>query len=315
MAVLEPQMQPGYNPHQNQQAVDPGNKVPNSYMMSGPSGPQQTNFQQNGMLNDNTLPKNNLVQRSSVYTSNQNVQVIQSKTTAAVKNFNQQSQNKLGQGQGHAMSSNAVYMTQGQHVQGHGENRSQIPNVTCMPGSQFVQRQTDRRTRTAFQKNMASQGQLQNSNWRGQNVDINKDGQITMPQQQLYPVSGVNSDNQTVTVMPHSQRSVAMTTSQVVSQSAIPLNLAANQINQSAASNTQALGSQGQKEGQDESKVVEELPHLQQVHGECVMCGKYSLYLCSNCKKIWYCSPECQVSSHYKSNNKLKLEYRAIELL
>ena len=39
-----------------------------------------------------------------------------------------------------------------------------------------------------------------------------------------------------------------------------------------------------------------DMPHRQQVNGTCVLCGRYSLYLCSNCKKIWYCSPECQVS-------------------
>lgn len=49
-------------------------------------------------------------------------------------------------------------------------------------------------------------------------------------------------------------------------------------------------------QSQSEGQVDGDLPHLQQVHGECFMCGKYSLYLCSNCKEIWYCSPECQVS-------------------
>ena len=37
------------------------------------------------------------------------------------------------------------------------------------------------------------------------------------------------------------------------------------------------------------------IPHLQQVHGSCVLCGKFSLYLCSTCKRVWYCSPACQV--------------------
>jgi len=43
------------------------------------------------------------------------------------------------------------------------------------------------------------------------------------------------------------------------------------------------------------TEVTEDMAHLQQIHGRCVLCGKYSLYLCSSCKKIWYCSPECQV--------------------
>lgn len=45
-----------------------------------------------------------------------------------------------------------------------------------------------------------------------------------------------------------------------------------------------------------QAELKEELPDIQQIHGECVMCGKYSLYLCSSCKKLWYCSPTCQVS-------------------
>ncbi|KAK3592653.1 hypothetical protein CHS0354_034731 [Potamilus streckersoni] len=35
--------------------------------------------------------------------------------------------------------------------------------------------------------------------------------------------------------------------------------------------------------------------HLQQINGSCVMCGNFSLYLCSCCKKMWYCSPRCQL--------------------
>ncbi|XP_052797419.1 uncharacterized protein LOC128229674 isoform X2 [Mya arenaria] len=51
----------------------------------------------------------------------------------------------------------------------------------------------------------------------------------------------------------------------------------------------------------EEKSKREELPHLQQIHGRCVLCGKYSLYLCSNCKKIWYCSPGCQLS-HWQTH-------------
>lgn len=69
----------------------------------------------------------------------------------------------------------------------------------------------------------------------------------------------------------------------------------------SGSSNIQPSADLDQTNSQDKMNSVpvneENLPHLQQVHGECVMCGKYSLYLCSNCKKIWYCSPDCQVSS------------------
>ena len=39
----------------------------------------------------------------------------------------------------------------------------------------------------------------------------------------------------------------------------------------------------------------DDFPHLQQVHSNCVLCGKFSLYLCSTCKEVWYCSPACQV--------------------
>lgn len=49
----------------------------------------------------------------------------------------------------------------------------------------------------------------------------------------------------------------------------------------------------------DAVKMDVDMPHLQQIHGRCVLCGKYSLYLCSSCKKIWYCSPKCQVSKKF----------------
>ena len=33
----------------------------------------------------------------------------------------------------------------------------------------------------------------------------------------------------------------------------------------------------------------------QHIFGSCIMCGKFSLYLCSTCQNIWYCSQQCQV--------------------
>lgn len=33
----------------------------------------------------------------------------------------------------------------------------------------------------------------------------------------------------------------------------------------------------------------------QHIFGNCIMCGKFSLYLCSTCQSIWYCSQQCQV--------------------
>lgn len=54
------------------------------------------------------------------------------------------------------------------------------------------------------------------------------------------------------------------------------------------------------------SEVVEieddDIPHIQQVHGSCVLCGKFSLYLCSTCKNVWYCSPACQ-NNHWESHS------------
>ncbi|KAH3891322.1 hypothetical protein DPMN_015416, partial [Dreissena polymorpha] len=46
----------------------------------------------------------------------------------------------------------------------------------------------------------------------------------------------------------------------------------------------------------------EDTPHLQQIHGRCVLCSKYALYLCSSCKKIWYCSPHCQLA-HWQAHS------------
>ena len=36
-------------------------------------------------------------------------------------------------------------------------------------------------------------------------------------------------------------------------------------------------------------------PLVTRVNGDCVMCSKFALYLCSSCQKFWYCSPSCQV--------------------
>ncbi|XP_052073957.1 uncharacterized protein LOC127711835 isoform X2 [Mytilus californianus] len=33
----------------------------------------------------------------------------------------------------------------------------------------------------------------------------------------------------------------------------------------------------------------------QHIFGNCIMCGKFSLYLCSTCQSIWYCSQQCQL--------------------
>ncbi|XP_045171426.2 uncharacterized protein LOC123533706 [Mercenaria mercenaria] len=192
-----------------------------------------------------------------------------------------------------------------------------------------------------YQSNKAGQFQNQNWRAQVQNseqlqaVNVTKKGQKSVTQQkntaQLHAVSSVNigknvllgdgsgqqnidktkdlivvtaSDTEPANVIPHTQSAVAMTTNQIITQSTTPV-VATNQIHQSADNNTQVSpsGSKGQSEGQVESKVTEEeeLPHLQQVHGECVMCGKYSLYLCSNCKKIWYCSPECQLT-HWQTH-------------
>ena len=65
---------------------------------------------------------------------------------------------------------------------------------------------------------------------------------------------------------------------------------------QSTLNSTQ--GGQGHVDDSVEMVEVEDddIPHLQQVHGSCVLCGKFSLYLCSDCKNVWYCSPACQVS-------------------
>ena len=73
-----------------------------------------------------------------------------------------------------------------------------------------------------------------------------------------------------------------------------PQQLADNQGHQR---NVTALTSpRGQGDTVEVIEVEEEdYPHLQQVHSSCVLCGKFSLYLCSNCKEVWYCSPACQV--------------------
>ena len=36
-------------------------------------------------------------------------------------------------------------------------------------------------------------------------------------------------------------------------------------------------------------------PLVTRVNGDCIMCSKFALYLCSSCQKFWYCSPSCQV--------------------
>jgi len=36
-------------------------------------------------------------------------------------------------------------------------------------------------------------------------------------------------------------------------------------------------------------------PQLQPANGNCVLCGKFAMFLCSSCQKIWYCSQVCQV--------------------
>lgn len=62
------------------------------------------------------------------------------------------------------------------------------------------------------------------------------------------------------------------------------------------AKDNRAIREKGGSTDQEvEVKEDMEMAHLQQIHGRCILCGKYSLYLCSSCKKIWYCSPQCQV--------------------
>ncbi|XP_069134954.1 serine-rich adhesin for platelets-like isoform X1 [Argopecten irradians] len=43
-------------------------------------------------------------------------------------------------------------------------------------------------------------------------------------------------------------------------------------------------------------------PHLQQINGNCKVCGKSAMFLCSSCKQVWYCSQTCQLN-HWVSHS------------
>lgn len=38
-------------------------------------------------------------------------------------------------------------------------------------------------------------------------------------------------------------------------------------------------------------------PIIQMIRCNCIVCSKVAMYLCSSCKKVWYCSTKCQVSA------------------
>ncbi|XP_060067383.1 uncharacterized protein LOC132547616 [Ylistrum balloti] len=55
--------------------------------------------------------------------------------------------------------------------------------------------------------------------------------------------------------------------------------------------------------GYSSSVVQQEAPpQLQQINGNCKVCGKTAMFLCSNCKLIWYCSQACQLN-HWVSHS------------
>ncbi|XP_033748830.1 formin-J-like [Pecten maximus] len=43
-------------------------------------------------------------------------------------------------------------------------------------------------------------------------------------------------------------------------------------------------------------------PQLQQINGNCKVCGKSAMFLCSSCKLVWYCSQTCQLN-HWVSHS------------
>lgn len=57
---------------------------------------------------------------------------------------------------------------------------------------------------------------------------------------------------------------------------------------QGMISNSQVVQGSGMPQQEAGSKA-------QHIFGNCIMCGKFSLYLCSTCQSIWYCSQQCQV--------------------
>ncbi|CAC5417975.1 unnamed protein product [Mytilus coruscus] len=57
---------------------------------------------------------------------------------------------------------------------------------------------------------------------------------------------------------------------------------------QGMISNSQVVQGSGMPQQEAGSKA-------QHIFGNCIMCGKFSLYLCSTCQSIWYCSQQCQL--------------------
>ena len=53
----------------------------------------------------------------------------------------------------------------------------------------------------------------------------------------------------------------------------------------------------GRSDQRQDSAAIQQEANLkaQHIFGSCIMCGKFSLYLCSTCQNIWYCSQQCQV--------------------
>ena len=234
------------------------------------------------------LPRQQLLQEVPQYQANQNIQSqrqLPARQSHVVSSINSghgelSRQPILSAGQGQSSRYKQQLLSNQPIVNDSGNQFSNDRNHDNQPVQQQFGNNSYKQQETQHDHMLPSnQGHARNQ------VSVNTDPEVLV---QTHPIPFNQG---------HARNPVSVNVDPQVLEQSQPL-----PDNQGHPRNVTALTSPS-SQGQGQSNTVEvieveedDFPHLQQVHSSCVLCGKFSLYLCSNCKEVWYCSPTCQVS-------------------